>query len=529
MLLRKLFLFLFLLALPTTAWAQLGSVPYSFSSGTVIRSAEVNANFSDVYSNALNRTGGTMTGTLTSQAIAPSADATYALGSASFAYTSAFLRTSLVLKQSTANYTIAWSNPASARALTIPDPGGDDSFVFLAATQTLTGKTLTNPTVNAGSGTLVLPQTTSPAQTAEGSVVWDSDDDLLTVGDGVSRKTLVGVTATQTLTNKTLTSPTLGGTVAGTYTLGGTPTFSVAIASSFFGLNTWSATGTGTTGLQVTNASAGTANIATVRVGNDTANVILAMRAFSSTFTTSGANIQAAGQLLSQSTVGLVYHTDQGSAYQAWYLANTLRMKLFPSGGLFLGATPSDPGAGAMTAEGKITAPSFVPNSSTVPTNGLYLPASNSLGLAVNSALALRVFATGGISVGDTTDPGAFGLRWVGQTQNPSVAVSITCDSSTVNNDVDIANATVVRLTTAGTGSCLVSGFNGGVSGRIVYFITPTNNVANAVNWDTETGSTSANQIKASAAGANYVSSSGEGAVFVYSATLSKWIMMRQR
>ncbi len=35
--------------------------------------------------------------------------------------------------------------------------------------------------------TLVLPTATSPAQTAEGSVVWDSDDDILTVGDGSAR------------------------------------------------------------------------------------------------------------------------------------------------------------------------------------------------------------------------------------------------------------------------------------------------------------------------------------------------------
>ena len=36
--------------------------------------------------------------------------------------------------------------------------------------------------------------------------------------------TLVGLAATQTLTNKTLTAPVLSGTVTGTYTLGGTPT-----------------------------------------------------------------------------------------------------------------------------------------------------------------------------------------------------------------------------------------------------------------------------------------------------------------
>jgi len=36
--------------------------------------------------------------------------------------------------------------------------------------------------------------------------------------------TLVGLAATQTLTNKTVTAPVLSGTITGTYTLGGTPT-----------------------------------------------------------------------------------------------------------------------------------------------------------------------------------------------------------------------------------------------------------------------------------------------------------------
>lgn len=63
-----------------------------------------------------------------------------------------------------------------------------------------TGKTLSV------SGTLVVPTSTSPAQTAEGSVVWDSDADALTIGTGAGRKTLVGTDNTQTLTNKTFGS-----------------------------------------------------------------------------------------------------------------------------------------------------------------------------------------------------------------------------------------------------------------------------------------------------------------------------------
>lgn len=70
------------------------------------------------------------------------------------------------------------------------------------------------------SGTLVVPTSASPAQTTDGSVVWDSDDNLLTVGDGSSRKVMVDTTTAQTLTNKTLTTPTIGSIVnTGTLTL----------------------------------------------------------------------------------------------------------------------------------------------------------------------------------------------------------------------------------------------------------------------------------------------------------------------
>ena len=57
--------------------------------------------------------------------------------------------------------------------------------------------------------TLNLPVSTSPAQTGEGQPVWDSDDDVLTIGTGASRKTLVDLTATQTLSGKTLTAPVI--------------------------------------------------------------------------------------------------------------------------------------------------------------------------------------------------------------------------------------------------------------------------------------------------------------------------------
>jgi hypothetical protein len=53
-------------------------------------------------------------------------------------------------------------------------------------------------------------------------MVWDSDDNLLTVGDGSSRKVMVDTTSTQTLTNKTLTSPVVSGGTINNAVIGGT-------------------------------------------------------------------------------------------------------------------------------------------------------------------------------------------------------------------------------------------------------------------------------------------------------------------
>lgn len=66
------------------------TIPYTFTAGTSISSSQVNSNFTAVAS-ALNRTGGTMTGTLTSQAIIPGLTNTYALGGSSFTFSTAYI------------------------------------------------------------------------------------------------------------------------------------------------------------------------------------------------------------------------------------------------------------------------------------------------------------------------------------------------------------------------------------------------------------------------------------------------------
>jgi hypothetical protein len=99
--------------------------------------------------------------------------------------------------------------------------------VTTTQTQTLTNKTLTDPTINAQAGVIVLPQSATPAQTAEGSISWDSDDDLLTVGNGSVRKVMTDTDSSQTLTNKTLTNPTINAS-AGSITVPSDPASTTA-------------------------------------------------------------------------------------------------------------------------------------------------------------------------------------------------------------------------------------------------------------------------------------------------------------
>lgn len=109
-----------------------------------------------------------------------------------------------VLTVNTATTTgLQWSTPYTAPTI------GSTSIPGGTTTTTIAGLTLTNPTVNAGSGTIVLPGSNTPAQTADGSIVWDLDSDLLTVGTGSGRKTMVDTDSSQTLSNKTLSNPTI--------------------------------------------------------------------------------------------------------------------------------------------------------------------------------------------------------------------------------------------------------------------------------------------------------------------------------
>ena len=147
--------------------------------------------------------------------------------------------------------------------ISIPDT--DSTSALLAGTQTFTGD-------KAFTGALVVPTATSPAQTAEGSLVWDSNDDLLTVGDGASRKTMVDAGSTQAITGtKTFTSSVHttadinGGTIDAAAIGGATPAAGVFTTLAATSLDTTPIGGvTPAAGAFTTLAASGTSSLAAI-------------------------------------------------------------------------------------------------------------------------------------------------------------------------------------------------------------------------------------------------------------------------
>jgi hypothetical protein len=64
--------------------------PHTFADGETIDAARQNANFDEIVAKATDKTGDTLTGTLTTRALTPSADSTYDLGSDAVRYADIF-------------------------------------------------------------------------------------------------------------------------------------------------------------------------------------------------------------------------------------------------------------------------------------------------------------------------------------------------------------------------------------------------------------------------------------------------------
>lgn len=164
--------------------------PYSFSAGTVASPDEVNANFAK-FSDALNRTGGTMTGTLTSRAIAPSADATYPLGDTTHRYTTGWFSSTVTM------------GPLAATTGAFSSTLGVTGATTLSSTLGVTGATTLSSTLGV-TGAATLSSTLSVSSTVAwggGSAITTSSNVALlsasnTFGGGVSGGTVQTVRET---------------------------------------------------------------------------------------------------------------------------------------------------------------------------------------------------------------------------------------------------------------------------------------------------------------------------------------------
>ena len=112
----------------------------------------------------------------------------------------------------------------------------------------------------------------------------------------------------------------------------------------------------------------------------------------------------------------------------------TVVMYMHSSRGVSIGNT-TDPGATNLSVTGFASATSFRPTSSTIPTNGVYLPAANTLGFAINSASAVTLNSTGlGIGVSPTVKLDVLGNTRIIQTNFVDPILNITQSAATTGN-----------------------------------------------------------------------------------------------
>jgi hypothetical protein len=133
-------------------------------------------------------------------------------------------------------------------------------------------------------------------------------------------------------------------------------------------------------------------------------------------------------------------------------------MRVFVSGGVSIGNT-TDAGANNLSVTGSASAASFIPTSATVPTNGLYLPAANSIGVSTNSTNAIYINSTQQVAIG-TTSP----------LTTLTVASANTAVSSRGNLFVYTTNSQAAdlggQITFGGSFSTTQQSFFGSIAGR---------------------------------------------------------------
>lgn len=94
------------------------------------------------------------------------------------------------------------------------------------------------------------------------------------------------------------------------------------------------------------------------------------------------------------------------------------------------GSTTKQVSVTNLTSGRSLPALNFSPTGSTIPSNGMFLPATNVLGFATNSTERYRIFSSGGIAFNGTVDPGANNIVANGAATNYLGAINPTAAPS---------------------------------------------------------------------------------------------------
>jgi hypothetical protein len=160
------------------------------------------------------------------------------------------------------------------------------------------------------------------------------------------------VSGTTGVLSKFLTPTSLGNSLFSES--GTTMTLAGLFTATGFGSHTFSAGGTGNQSLLIRNLTAGTGNGTVVQLGNDLNPALTVLEGLSSTFLPAGQNYNIANSsvLVGTGTGGLNLGTLPATPIR-FFPSNTEAMRLFASGGVSIGNT-ADPGATNLSVTGSL-------------------------------------------------------------------------------------------------------------------------------------------------------------------------------
>jgi hypothetical protein len=226
--------------------------------------------------------------------------------------------------------------------------------------------------------------------------------------------------------------------------------------------------------------------------------------------------------------VGSLCFYNRSSTDTASFTTADEAMRIFASKGVSIGNT-TDPGATNLSVTGSASAASFIPTGSTVPTNGLYLPAANSLSLATNTTERLRVDSAGFIGIGTSTplyklhvyDATLARIAVVGDANTLYLGQRYSTDAGACNINLAKARGSFASPTAVATGDAaggLVFQAYGGSNFRNVATIvgnietyTSDTSIAGNITFSTNNGTSNVEKMRITGAGNIYPTSGTTG------------------